>query len=441
MHSTWRFCRANLLAGCFVVSSLGAVAWADENTAPATTPSPASREERTSATQDTQRVQELQRRIEELQKQLEELQREMQEVRLYIEEQSQETIPVIQTNLTEALRFRPGNYMQFQWFDSQENRPGEGFQMRRFRISQTNTIDPRTQMRLSFDVSTGSQRISAELRDAQLIWDIEPTVERVGVQLLAGQQPLPLGYELERSSAEREMPERALYNRTMFAGERGRGVFMRYGLSNNSFAHFGFWNSLSFQDPQQTAANTFANVGSTLAWHAGWRYYTLQYEFGVAGFFGQRPGFTFNDPTNNNQPTQVRKADREFIYVDASVLDFLAEGLTLRGELMLGKDRVPTTRTVSGVTVPRFTRPTNILGYQLQATYRLNYRNFFTVRYDVFDPNTDRRSRRDSTTTWGFAYSYFINPNARLTFAYEVPDEEGTEVRNNAWTIRLQYRY
>ena len=62
--------------------------------------------------QDPQRLQELQARIEALQKQLESLQREMEEVRLYIEEQAQETVPVIQTNLAEALRFRPGNYIQ-----------------------------------------------------------------------------------------------------------------------------------------------------------------------------------------------------------------------------------------------------------------------------------------------------------------------------------------
>lgn len=439
MQLTWRFYRATLLASCLVMTGLGAAGWAEETAASKTPLSAKTRAERSTAAQDTQRMQDLQQRINELQKQLEALQREMEEVRLYIEEQAQETIPVIQTGLAEALRFRPGNYVQFQWFDSQENRPGEGFQMRRFRISQTNTIDPRTQMRLSFDVAAGSQRISAELKDAQLIWDIEPTVERVGVQLLVGQQPLPLGYELERSSAERELPERALYNRTMFGGERGRGAFVRYGLSNNSFAHAGVWNSLTYLDPQQTSANTFGNLGSSLAWHLGWRYYTLQYEFGVAGFFGKRPGFTFNDPNNNNQPTRVPSVDREFIYVDASAVDFLTEGLTLRGELMLGKDRVPTTRVVSGVTVPRFTRAADILGYQLQATYRLNYRNFLTVRYDVFDPDTDRRG--DSTRTWGFAYSYFINPNARLTAAYEIPDEEGTEVRNNAWTVRLQYRY
>lgn len=135
----------------------------------------------------------------------------------------------------------------------------------------------------------------------------------------------------------------------------------------------------------------------------------------------------------------MRSVDREFIFVDATVLDALVSGLTLRGELMLGKDRVPTTRTVSGVTIPRFTRATNILGYQIQGTYRLNYRNFLTVRYDVFDPDTGRRN--DSTRTWGFAYSYFINPSVRLTAAYENPNEEGPEVRNAQWTVRLQYRY
>lgn len=433
MHSTRRFCCVAFAGSCLMLGLLTQAVAGDGTT------ETNSRAAVSAKQQDPQRLQELQERIEALQKQLETLQREMEEVRLYIEEQSQETIPVIQTNLAEALRVRPGNYVQFQWFDSQENRTNEGFQLRRFRISQTNVIDPRTQMRLAFDVSTGSQRISAELRDAQIIWDIEPTVERVGIQLLAGQQPLPLGYELERSSAERELPERALYNRTMFAGERGRGVFLRYGLGNNAFAHFGIWNSLTFQDPQQTSANTFGNLGSTLAWHAGLRYYTLTYEFGVSGFFGKRPGFTFNDPTNNNQPVQVPSVNREFIFVDATVLDVLVSGFTLRGELMLGKDRVPTTRTVSGVTVPRFTRSTNIVGYQIQGTYRLNYRNFLTVRYDVFDPDTGRGG--DSTRTWGIAYSYFINPGVRLTAAYENPDEEGTELRNALWTIRLQYRY
>lgn len=432
-HITRTWCYALVLVGCVVASSVSAQTTANDNPRPNEKMVPASAAPNNSP---EARLLELQQRIEEMQKQIEKMQREMEEVRLYIEEQSQETIPVITTNLAEALRFRPGNYMQFQWVDSQEPPAGrEGFQMRRFRISQTNVIDPRTQMRLTFDVATGAQRVSAELRDAQLIWDIEPTVERVGIQLLVGQQPLPLGYELERSSAERELPERALYNRTMFAGERGRGVFMRVGLSDTSFAHFGFWNSLTFQDPQQTGANTFGNLGAQLAYHLGWRYYTPTFEFGVAGFFGSRPGFTFTTGTPP-QPVTVPSNNRRFIFVDTTLIDVLP-GVTLRGEAMFGHDRVPT----GGTTNPRFRRATDILGYQVQATYRINYRNFFTVRYDFFDPNTARNSRRDSTSTLGFAYNYFINPNARLTVAYEMPDEEGPEVRNNTWTIRLQYRY
>jgi TolA-binding protein len=130
MHLTWRFCCVALAANCLMLGLLGQAVAGDgtTETSPRTAVSAQQR--------DPQRLQELQARIEALQKQLESLQREMEEVRLYIEEQAQETIPVIQTNLAEALRFRPANYIQFQWFDSQENRTNEGFQLRRFRISQ-----------------------------------------------------------------------------------------------------------------------------------------------------------------------------------------------------------------------------------------------------------------------------------------------------------------
>lgn len=254
----------------------------------------------------------------------------------------------MQGRINELSRTAPGNYIQFQWFDSQKNRVNEGFAMRRMRISQTNRLDERTRMRWAFDVATGTQRTQAELRDAQLIWDIEPTVERVGVQLLAEQQRLPLGYELERSSTEREMPERALYNRTMFAGERGRGVFLRYGLSENAFAHFGLWNNLTVADPQQVDADTFGDLSHRIAWHAGVRYYTERVELGAAGFVGHRAGFRFTDSNGNN--IVVPAVQREYLYLDGAVLDFLTRNLTLRAELMFGRDRVPT----GGTRAPRY---------------------------------------------------------------------------------------
>lgn len=385
---------------------------------------------------DEQRLRELQQRIEQMQKQIEQLQRALEEARSQIMELSQKVAPAAAANPAGGPHFRPSNYVQFQWVDSQEPSAGrEGFQVRRFRIGQTNVIDPRLRMRLTFDVATGPQRIDAELRDAQLIWDIQPATKGVGVQLFAGQQLLPFSAELERPAPEREMPERALYLRTMFGGERGRGVYVRVGLNSHSFVHFGLWNSLAFQDPQQTDANAFGNLGSQMAYHIGWRYFTHAFEVGVAGFFGSRPGFTFaaTDPSQN---LTVLSNQRRFIFIDAALIDALPN-LTLRGEVMFGYDRVPT----GGTTAPRFRHATNLLGYQIQATYRLNERNFFTVRHDLFDPDTSRSRRSDSIKAWGFAYHHFLHPNVRLTVAYEMPDEEGTELLNNAWTVRLQYRY
>lgn len=383
--------------------------------------------------QDDARVRRLEQEVQLLRQRLEQLEQEIRTLREYQEEQSQELIPALQGRIDELSRAAPGNYIQFQWFDSQENRANEGFAMRRVRISQTNRLDERTRMRWSFDVATGSQRMGAELRDAQLIWDIEPTGERVGVQLLAGQQRLPLGYELERSSTDRELPERALYNRTMFAGERGRGVFVRYGLSENAFAHFGLWNNLTVADPQQVDANTFGDLSRRVAWHAGARYYTERVELGVSGFVGHRAGFQFTDA--GGATITVPPVQREYLYFDGAVLDFLARNLTLRAELMLGRDRVP----IGGTRAPRYRQRTDILGYHAQLTYRFNLRNFLTVRYERFDP--DVHASGDATQIWGVAYNYFINPKARLTLSYELPDEEGAEQRNDQFILRLQYRY
>lgn len=383
--------------------------------------------------QDNARIQRLEQEVQFLRQRLEQLEQELRTLREYQEEQSQELIPALQGRIDELSRTAPANYVQFQWFDSQENRANEGFAMRRLRISQTNRLDERTRMRWSFDVATGAQRMEAELRDAQLIWDIEPTRERVGVQLLAGQQRLPLGYELERSSTEREIPERALYNRTMFAGERGRGVFLRKGLSENAFAHFGLWNNLTVADPQQVDANTFGDLSRRVAWHAGVRYYTERVELGVAGFVGHRAGFRYTD--SNGNAVAVPSVPREYLYLDGAVLDFLTRNLTLRAELMFGRDRVPT----GGTRAPRFLQRTDILGYHGQLTYRFDLRNFLTVRYERFDP--DLQASGDATQIWGLAYNYFINPKARLSLSYELPDEEGTEQSNNQFILRLQYRY
>lgn len=364
------------------------------------------------------------KKLQELDQKMQEMQRVIEDIQGWIEGQ-QEGLTVMANDVTELKRIRHGNYMQFQYRDT--NEPGgapDAFSLRRFRLSQTNTIDPRTSLRMTFDVATGTDTLQAQLRDAQLIWDIEPSDVRVGVQLLTGQQPLPLGYELERSSGEREFPERTVSNRTMFSGERGRGVYLRYGLGNNALAHVGVWNALTFNDPEQRGRAP--GVANKLGVSAGLRLYSTNYDLGVSTFVAKRPAFTANNQTSP-------QVDRRFVFLDGSYVGLLLPNLFVRGEAMFGKDRVPST-TASPTNTAK-----DMVGWHALLGYNLSARNQLALRYEQFDPNRDTAG--NAIHGYGAAYIYYINPGARVTAAYEVFfDPAKSPKRYHITTLRLQFR-
>jgi hypothetical protein len=79
-----------------------------------------------------------------------------------------------------------------------------------------------------------------------------------------------------------------------------------------------------------------------------------------------------------------------------------------------------------------------MLGWQAQAVYSVDYRNQIAFRYEFFDP--DRHTRNDGIRGYGLSYIYYINPGVRLVGEYTINREDGTEIRNNATTIWLQYK-
>ncbi|MCC7433497.1 MAG: hypothetical protein IT363_02355 [Methanoregulaceae archaeon] len=382
-------------------------------------------------------LKELVQELGQINEQLKKMQDEIEDIKGWIEGQN-ENLPIIAQDISDLKKYKNGSYLQVQYSDAQNNagtpRPNDGFNMRRTRFSHTGTIDSRTSYKMAVDFSSGSQRLGAELKDAQIIYDIEPSADKVGTQLLAGQQNIPLGYELERSSSEREFPERTAYNRIMLAGERGRGVYVKHGINENLFVHAGAWNSLTYNDPQQVEANTFRNLsGTRLAYHAGLKYSTPNYELGLSGFFGYRNGITFT-PTGGAAVT-TPSGDRRFFYIDGAYI--INPQWTVRGEVMIGHDRVP---TFSGSGASRRTNMQfgTVRGNHLQVSYMPNYRNTVSARIEFFDPNT---GVNDNTQAWGLAWSYMFNPGLRLTFAHEVFKEQGIDVKNNQTTIRLQVRF
>ncbi len=372
----------------------------------------------------------------------------------------EQSIPALTRAADKLNRVGWANFVQFQYTDTQEgsNSPGganrtnsDGFVLRRYRIATTNRIDPKTSLKLSFDVAAGSQRLAAEAKDAILVYDIEPFGKGAGKQVLVGQQKMGIGYEMDRSAPDRDFPEAAQYNRTMFGGERNRGVRYKHGIGGGAWVEAGVWNALTVGDPQQTDANTFRNLlGTQVAATGAIRVAAGPYEAGLSAFVGERPGTsertvtTWRDLNGNGQPDPgevstvnvpaTQKADRRFLYADAQYVGLFLPQITARAEFMVGRDRVP---TLGSNGVPVSLAETDVRGWHIILNYSVDSRNIVSLKYETFDTGI---GSNDVTSIYGVAYTHYINPGAKILLSHEWPKEQGFDRKNNLTTIRLQYK-
>lgn len=373
--------------------------------------------------------------MSQIREMLQKLSEDVEGIKGWIEGQN-EALPIMANDISDLKRVKPGSYFQVQYRDTdQRGGSPDAFGLRRIRISQTFTIDPKTSAKVSFDISSGSQNTTTQIKDAFLIYDIEQSNEKVGAQVIVGQAPLPLGFELERSSSEREFPERAQYNQKMFNGERSRGAYIKYGLNNSTFVHAGVWNALTFTDPEQS--NLAPGPESRLGVTAGLRNYGAHHDVGISMFRGERPKFVSG---SGGGAVTHERVDRNFVYLDGTYVGLFNPNIILRGEAMIGHDRVPVSGTPSS---PK--SGTDMRGFQVQLGYNINSRNQVNFRYEQFDPNIDAIG--DVIKGYGVSYLYYMNPNARLMLAHEI-FEDATRLnvggkaqqRYGVTTFRIQFR-
>jgi len=385
--------------------------------------------------QDREAIEQLRRIVDQLDainKRLEVLEDRLNRADEFINAQ-RETLPGLLRDVADLRRTAWGSYMQVQFraLDQPGSTANEAFQIRRARFTQVQAIDTRTSMRLSVDFATSSNQLSAELKDALISYTITPGGKgRTGTQWVTGQQNMPLGYEIARSSGSRELPERSRYNTTYFSGERGLGTLLRHGIGENMVAYAGVFNALTVGDAEQRGLAQ--GSGSRLGAVGGFRFETPNAEYGISGFAGSRPTF----PGESSSSPSV---DRSFLYLDGTYIGLFDPRLTLRAEYMRGKDRVPNSSSPGPNRIARDTE-----GYHLMAVWRFNARNSFAVRYEVFDPASGVGD--DKFNAVGLCYLYNIRPNMRLMFASEFFDDQALESRYgrakyNISTVRLQVRF
>ncbi len=315
-------------------------------------------------------IDELKKLLEEIQQvndRLAKLEEFMEMVKGWIEGQS-EALPIMADNINSLLKVKDGVYVQFQWRDS--NQPGSkqhSFNLRRIRMGGTWVVDGSTEMKVSFDLATGTAQLAAELKDAFLTWKMQKSETTAGTNMIAGQFSMPLGYEIARSSSSREFPERARYNTVMFNGERVRGVMFEHGVDESTTVFAGLMNALSIKDSEQ--ATIAPGPGGRMAGFAGINFTTPNSAFGLSYMTGKRPETAGGAP----------EVTRQFMYGHFEYIGLVDPNLWIRGEGMMGKDRIPGALTAAQ----------DMNGYHLLMGYNISNRNQVFVKFAEFDPNTD----------------------------------------------------
>jgi hypothetical protein len=315
----------------------------------------------------------------------------------------------------ETRRFEPSFYVQYQYRDSDEpGREQRGLQFRRLRFGGTYSFDSATSARVIFDGVSGANNDEVRLKDAFILHRFQANGEPTGWSLQAGQFPLPLGYELSRSSATREMPEFSAYNRALFPGEQIRGVMATYGG-----LRFGVFNSLASEDTEARGVER-----QNMAFFGGYTSQGEDWTAGVGAFVGERPSFVGTSATSP-------AADRQLVSLHGSWRP--VERFTLRGEVLTGRDRVSSAAGNAGL----FDRP--LLGWHTLGVFDLGKPGLLFARVGGFDRDT--ASNGNALKEFGFGYRANLADGLTATLAFERIDDPARPRMYSITTVRFQYQF
>lgn len=317
------------------------------------------------------------------------------------------------------------------------------FYIRRGRIKLT--YDPSERSQAVVQIDGGSDR-QMRLLDAYLTIS-DPWTPYQNHQLTFGQFNTPFGYEVERSSSVRELPERSRAENVLFPGERDRGIRLNDRWSDRfettvAVLNGGGIGNADYPNGDPTAGKDWtARARLSLGW----------LDVAASGYHGSSVvAMTGRDVGVDR--TRFG-ADAQYFYA----LPRLGGG-SLRGEWYTGEEANPD--SVSALTTKVTSdRPIRMLksgaspghldsefqGGYLMWVQNLGDRFQAAARYEVFDRNID--VDHDRYERWNLGLNYFFDGFTRLTLACDIPRTQARSGRawidpdDNLWTFQAQYRF
>lgn len=368
----------------------------------------------------------------------------------------------------------------------------DNFYIRRGRVKFTYAANPTSKYVLYFDAS----KDKVSLKEAYVVLT-EPWTKR-GLSLLTGQANYPFGFEIERSSSVREVPERSKAENVLFPGERDRGLILTIPLLDKSgFRVTADGSALNgtgigdkiftWQDPTRRKDYT-ARAKVQLP-----TYGPVHFDFGGSGYFGdsyipatsaayQITGFT---DTNSNKrydigepltyryvaPSPALTATKQRLGFDGQLYYSLPLPLCKSGALFVegykAKDYNSKYAMTYGVVRDTLERGKDIsfgvvneLGFYAMWVTNITNSTQFAARYDYWDPVRDADtlalSDKSRVKTYTAALNYAWDANVRLTAALAVPFfthkrllsppfssdyHDNYDNRSHVVTLQVQYKF
>lgn len=308
-------------------------------------------------------------------------------------------------------RLRITGYIQAQYVEDESSedeltgpsstRNRDQFSVRRGRIKFTYQMAPTARFLVQPDITSSG----VTLKDGYLEL-IEPWTSWKNT-LTAGQFTWPFGFELIYSSSSREMPERSRVVRTLFPGERDRGVQLSGRGPDGALGY-----QIAVVNGTGTTQSTDSNRRKDIVGRLGWK---------LGSFSGGFSGYQGEDLIATPSAPGGTELDKERAGFDVQ-WQTPVNGLSLRGEYIAGEDR-----------------GADVDGWYAYAIQRLGKRHGFAIRADEYDPDADISG--NAVFTLGGSYIFHWDGNTKLMLAYEHPKNERNDPDDDVVTVRLQYAF
>ncbi len=329
------------------------------------------------------------------------------------------TVDVVEADVRKLKKIGLSGYVQGRYqtidpndYTTSEDNYKDTFVVRRARIKVTAAPTTRSLAVLQLELAKNSVGV----KDAYFGYRFAGT-PTAGETFYIGQMNWPFGYEVPLSSSVREVPERALFLRRFFPGERDQGAVIHGAMRSNFLWQFGVFNGTGTEKGSSTDKNDHKDIILNLKKGLG------HLDIGVSYYGGQGVWQAFGGNFLSYVPKSRYGAN----------LQYHLDRLAVKAEWARGRG---VDEAAAGWDQSDF-----VNGYYAQVAFSITQADNLVVRYSSMeqDPVKPQYGR---VSSWDLGYVRWLDANSRFKLFYIINNEELNSISgNNGWVGEWIVKY